>query len=792
MKALGILFLLSFPFINFSQINKNTFEHLNNKYEVITYRDGNHDVVVNVSNLEAKKVDQITISKNETEHSFINTLTPIFKKVSGNYTFQLPSDIQISLSVDSLSYSCFLREFQRMHVDSIGKFLKHDSLLAKKNKELLGFFKNKNITINGLTLFLEGDSLKIKDSEGSIYYHKDTLTKLLIGEIKEDTNLIKELLTQSDFTSIVTEKFDFTENQKKQLSLLYKKSFGNDDFEFIGNYKAKNNDKVSVYEASVRQNSKEEYFELRFCKNSTNNCRHSIKLDLAINREFFYKEVKSLINAFDDTISDSYILEALYQKCVTYNQEKLISYKTEPYQRTKDSLLDAIDNQKTRYSGILKLNSEIPISVSENSKMCKGIKKRRFFNLRKYKYKSDKCFEQSKKRTFPFLGKYKYKSKKDHSLCKRSTVSHFVFKPKYATVRFFNNRVKKVVLVGDVVNKKTNEREEFISINFNYSVPMRTLNDDTRETNGISCKLVKNGRINYSDVFMYYPYEHTHNYSVKNKEYRVNINDSVKVEERKLADYITPVIFSDFLGLNSNNSNGLVQAEAVALIPLWIKNRKYVSFFSSIRADFNASLYNGFDDDSRFINEQGFLPFDSNKVTINPFDFVKFANVNTGISLNVFSLELKGLSSTLNFGYGIRYFRSGFKYTQIDTSRQSPDIITRDQLNSLSNEYLINLQIRPQANFGADLNFSYNYIHPAGAKNNAIIDNFVEDHGQRKFIRFSLDLYSKINPDVSQGGVYARLGGFFHLADGSQEFYPQIMVGYATNLSSFVNRFTRD
>lgn len=80
--------------------------------------------------------------------------------------------------------------------------------------------------------------------------------------------------------------------------------------------------------------------------------------------------------------------------------------------------------------------------------------------------------------------------------------------------------------------------------------------------------------------------------------------------------------------------------------------------------------------------------------------------------------------------FGVRYFRSGFKYTQIDTSRQDSDVVTRDQLNSLSEEFLINFQIRPQANFGADLNFSYNYIHPAGAKNNAIIDNFVEDHGQ--------------------------------------------------------------
>ena len=319
---------------------------------------------------------------------------------------------------------------------------------------------------------------------------------------------------------------------------------------------------------------------------------------------------------------------------------------------------------------------------------------------------------------------------------------------------------------------------------------MRTLNDKTGETNSIDCSMFDNGTISYSDVFNYYPYEHTHNYSVKNKEYRIEVGDSVKIEERKLADYITPVIFSDFLGLNSNNSNGLVQAEAVAIIPLWIRNYKKYSLFPSIRVEFNASLYNGFDDESRFINEQGFSTFDSTLISVNPFDFVKFANLNTGVSLNLFSAELKGLSSTINIGLGGRYLKSGFKYTQIDTSLNNPDVITRDQLNSLSTEWIFNLQIRPQANFGADIFISHNYIHPAGSKNGAIIDNLDVDFNQRQFMRFSLDLYSKINPDVSQGGIYARLGGFFHYK--TQEFYPQIMVGYATNLSSFVNRFSKD
>ena len=51
------------------------------------------------------------------------------------------------------------------------------------------------------------------------------------------------------------------------------------------------------------------------------------------------------------------------------------------------------------------------------------------------------------------------------------------------------------------------------------------------------------GNLRYNDVFNYYPYQGKFNYAVKNKEYHIEAGDTVKVEQRKLADYFTPVIF---------------------------------------------------------------------------------------------------------------------------------------------------------------------------------------------------------------------------------------------------------
>ena len=83
-----------------------------------------------------------------------------------------------------------------------------------------------------------------------------------------------------------------------------------------------------------------------------------------------------------------------------------------------------------------------------------------------------------------------------------------------------------------------------------------------------------------------------------------------------------------------------------------------------------------------------------------------------------------------------------------------------------------------------------NWLNSRGSVENLdILFNEENDNDKKEVLRLQLNLYSKIDPDKSNGGVYARIGGFYHL--GAKDFYPQILVGYATNLSSFVNKFAK-
>lgn len=48
---------------------------------------------------------------------------------------------------------------------------------------------------------------------------------------------------------------------------------------------------------------------------------------------------------------------------------------------------------------------------------------------------------------------------------------------------------------------------------------------------------------------------------------------------------------------------------------------------------------------------------------------------------------------------------------------------------------------------------------------------------------------TKLNNKEANSGLYFRLAGFYDLK--TSEVSPQIMVGYATNLTSFINKFKK-
>jgi len=753
---LGLLFLSS---IGYGQTFKSKLTHLGNDFTVKVEEDQKHQFevfITNDSNDGASK--KILIKGGVTESFFVKSITDQFNTLSSNYIFNSETIDSLNIKVASIvSYKAALSN--DVYHELLGNMKPNKKTLEKafsakiKYKDFNSFVNVlDNSVVNIDSLVITKNTVNDKPVYKITFKGKDIIEKKFTNENElfekfDSLRIVRPIILSSFYGKSDIQKVlntDLIAVNRKKLATLYRDAISKDTYKFVGSYIVDSS--LNAYEVSVKRNMKENYFVLRFCNDTLPDCSYSFKQVLNISHEKFQLEVNRIVKSMvkTDTLAAADIT-FLYTNIILKNEKAVIVKAQAPIQKELDSLLYQIENAKTEYSGVLKLNESVEI----------------------YTFKKN------------IIG---FKKMKNTPISQK-------FKPKYATIRFFNNRAQNIVVVGDVIDANDEIVSEEVSVNFSWGIPIRSFNSRLNFISIVDKDGNDLGLMNYNDLFSYYPYKEKFNYAVKNTEYRVEAGKTIKVEQRRLADYFTPIIFSDFLGLNNSSENGLIIAEAKARIPLWIFNLRRVTLFPSIRADVNVSLYNGFDDSSRTITREGTGDFDAmlDSNEISAFDYVKFANVNANLSLDLANFEMKGLSTDASFGVGIRYYRAAFKYTNTDAAGK--DDVLSDQLNALAPEVNLNFQIRPQTNFGADLNVAYSWLNARGAKNNTEV-SVPNSYKDKAMLRLNLDLYSKVSPDKTNGGIYGRIGGYYHLE--TKDFYPQIMIGYATNLSSFVNKFKKE
>lgn len=750
--VLGIILFLATTSA-FSQNEVFKFTYMGNDIEIKMERNNVDDFDIHITNLNNDGISKkITLPSDTSLSYFIETVYNRLDGLIENYNFSINSELTMTLPKNAVGYNDFIDKFQSLSEEEFIKFIKSKTSYTEKKLTFSNYISN--LPADGKTLFDGSNVFLFKTEEGSNAIllkengikildisDESTFYKSFYDIKKEDGELIKLLFPTSQVNLITSNSL--SANDRNNLEDFYKKNIGKDDYEFVKNVSVFDAESSKDYEVSIKPNLDKKFFNIRICLVSPLKCKTTSKFGLNIEYEEFERLFTNFMKTdFEETRFDKYDYRTIYDYCKKFNKEAVAKEVSNEFKDTISNLLKKIEDLEPQYSGILKLN-ETPVRV--------------------YKSKNDK-------------------PEKD-----------VFFIPKYATVRFFNNKAKDIEVVGTYRNKDATENREFVVRNFHYSIPMRGFINSTKfiaiSPNDDDADQYL---LNYNDLFHYYPSERTFNYSVRNNDYRIKAGDSVKVEQRRLADYFTAVIFSDFLGLNSENANSLLVAEGRLKVPLWISNASIWSAFSAVRADINATIYNGFDDSSRFITPanapEGVSTAELTSLEVNIFDYIKFNNINAGIGLDVVNLEIKPLSAEWSFGYGIRYYRAGVKY---DIQKTDADEERKYQLNALTHEISTNFEIRPELNFGADINLGFNWINARGAlKDIPIVYTKNSNMDDKSVLRMQLNLYSKIDPRNSNDGIYARLGGFYHL--GSKDFYPQIMVGYATNLSSFVNKFKKD
>jgi hypothetical protein len=357
-----------------------------------------------------------------------------------------------------------------------------------------------------------------------------------------------------------------------------------------------------------------------------------------------------------------------------------------------------------------------------------------------------------------------------------------------ASLRLFNNKAASIYVKAEL--KTNGKTETLIFYNGSYSVPLRSFNVDHHTVYTYLSDKTKI-TISYNDVFNYEADE-TFNYSVANDQFSLsNANRAEnshvhRVAQRRFFDFFTGIFYSDVLGLNSDNPNAAVNAQAKLLVPMNLRNWGKWSATRQFTTTVNLALDDTFQDDSRFIEI-------TDTDTFSDFDLLRKNNLYSKISLDLLTYESKGWFLNTSIGYSLGFYRTAFRFTE--TVENSKDIVTESHLLSLGHGPYLNFEIRPQNNFGADISLSFEDLNYAGddmignADMTTIINRAKKDHfiWAYNLINVEANFYWLTDPGKSSGGIYTKIGAWFHTDNNS--IFPQLQVGYATNLSSFVNRF---
>ncbi len=762
MKKITLLIVMLLCCAVYAQEETLKLDYYNNKIEITYKRSDINNFYVYVTRVDsdgAGATERIIIKDSASETAFSTAVIKAIKSVANDadHKISITNGVEISLNNDGLNHDTAVSSISALDEENFKNFLKANLAHIKEGKKLDAYISDVD-SVNYKPVFTDSDIFRfkkvndeIKVFEGEteleiVVTTEEDLINTFYSNYSNDTDFIKKnLFTEKDFNTASNEEV----NQEKVIEY-YKKIYGKSDYEFLRNIQGG----TKAYEVSIKTNNDQKAFNLKFCNLATSNCEGMGKLMYSIDFDYFEQSIGTFLK---EKFSEISIPEAdyklMYEDIKKYNENAIKEVVAKQFQDTLASLVKKIENLEPQYAGLLKLNESV-----------------RLYKVPLYKD--------------PFgINKSTLKIPNTNE----AEANSVLFIPEYATIRFFNNKAKEVVVVGKIEGKET----EFVVINVQHSIPLRAFNNSKQFVPVSPNDDDAEGYyLNYNDLFQYYPSESSYSYSARNNEYRIEAGKSVKIEQRRLSDFFTAVIFSDFLGLSNDNANSLLQAEGRVKVPLWISNWRKFSAFSAIRADLNVSIYNGFDDTSRFITpinaENGVVDQELETLEINNFDFIKYNNVNAGIGVDIFTMELKGLSTEWSFGYGLRYYRAGTRYLIND---DEGDIIKQYQLNALTHELNTTIEIRPQINFGADVNIAYNWINSRGSIENIPIAYDINKIEDKSVLKLYLNLYSKLDPSSSSDGVYARLGGYYHL--GEKDFFPQILVGYATNLTSFVNTFKK-
>ena len=295
--------------------------------------------------------------------------------------------------------------------------------------------------------------------------------------------------------------------------------------------------------------------------------------------------------------------------------------------------------------------------------------------------------------------------------------------------------------------------------------------------------------INLSDVFDndYNLLNYTENYSPKDGVVMISPGEEAKIiYKEKTLNLLQAKVFSDFVGLNADEPNGLIQTEISKRVYLNTSIRqfgKYYTYFGILNSFYPRVTLSKLEENNRdlelqTITDPQFVVNDLNHYATT-LQTYRFQNFSVGGELNLFYIGLPKLHMMIYANAGAHFGRTSVTYPFVSDS-----IDNRFNVNSLMwyPEIDINIQPHPSYRFSVDFKYtSFDILNDAVLQVNSPAPYFRNEgdtENRLGIIKFTAAV--KPNNEIP-GELFFRWTYNWTLGNIDQNFL-QAQVGYSFNI----------
>lgn len=284
-----------------------------------------------------------------------------------------------------------------------------------------------------------------------------------------------------------------------------------------------------------------------------------------------------------------------------------------------------------------------------------------------------------------------------------------------------------------------------------------------------------------SDVIKMYIQKHQNDrldFSPKNQVVTLPGQDKdndrkIELKKEKSSKLLATRIYSDFIGFNDSEPNGIIQMELEKNIPLWTRRfliRKTrganYGFLNYINFSFNWA---------RIEDKEEELTI--NDDTLSYLDLIKFKDISVGVDLNMFTLDIPNYKLRIEGNLSSHYGRTRVINNTIQLPSLTPKNFDENVgFFSLRPDFLI--KIRPEERFGGFLRYQpQKILIPRGDD----FDGFTDIKNSGQWLH-RIELSTFYTPNIKSDNKFFFRYRYTNTAQQETNGFSQFQVGYLAYL----------